>query len=82
MLKNIGAEFVILGHSELRKLGENNDDINIKVKLALKNKLNIPGAIIDETYRVLYEEKPPLEALKDLLKVEVTTEFFGVKGLQ
>lgn len=54
----------------------------VKSAYALKNKLNIQGAIIDETYRVLYEEKPPMDALKDLLKVEVTTEFFGVKGLR
>ena len=54
----------------------------VKSAYALKNKLNIQGAIIDETYRVLYEEKPPMQALKDLMKVEVTTEFFGVKGLQ
>ncbi|MCK5285715.1 MAG: triosephosphate isomerase [Candidatus Pacebacteria bacterium] len=39
MLRNVGADFVILGHSELKSLGDTYDDINIKVKLALKNKL-------------------------------------------
>ncbi|MBU1046570.1 triose-phosphate isomerase [Patescibacteria group bacterium] len=39
MIKNIGVGFVILGHSETKKLGETNKKINTKVKLTLKNKL-------------------------------------------
>jgi triosephosphate isomerase len=35
MLYNIGARYVILGHSEARMLGENNNDINKKIKSAL-----------------------------------------------
>lgn len=50
MLKNVGCEFVILGHSENRCLGENYEEINIKIKLALKNKL-IPIICIGEEKR-------------------------------
>jgi triosephosphate isomerase (TIM) len=41
MLKNIGANYVIIGHSENRKNGENNKLINKKIKSALKAKLKI-----------------------------------------
>jgi len=41
MLKTSGAKFVILGHSENRKAGENDEIINQKVKLALKSDLNV-----------------------------------------
>ena len=41
MLKNIGAHFVIIGHSENRKKGESDKLINIKVKNALKAKLKV-----------------------------------------
>ncbi len=38
MLKNLGADFVILGHSERRKYFlENNEEINLKIISALKN---------------------------------------------
>ena len=40
-LKNIGANFVIIGHSENRKNGENNKLINLKIKSALKAKLKV-----------------------------------------
>ncbi|MCH7529567.1 triose-phosphate isomerase [Patescibacteria group bacterium] len=41
MIKNMGAEYVILGHSERRKLGEDNETINKKVLSALTEKLKI-----------------------------------------
>ena len=41
MLKNIGAQFVIIGHSENRKKGENDSLINLKIKSALKAKLKV-----------------------------------------
>jgi len=41
MLKNIGAHFVIIGHSENREKGENDILINLKVKSALKAKLKV-----------------------------------------
>ena len=41
MLKNIGANFVILGHSENREKGENDKLINLKIKSALEAKLKV-----------------------------------------
>ena len=41
MLKNIGAHFVIIGHSENRENGENNKLINSKIKSALDAKLKV-----------------------------------------
>ena len=41
MLKNIGANYVIIGHSENRKNGENNKLVNLKIKSALKAKLKV-----------------------------------------
>ena len=41
MLKNVGAQFVIIGHSENRQKGENNRLINLKIKSALKANLKI-----------------------------------------
>ncbi|MDB4081761.1 triose-phosphate isomerase [Candidatus Pelagibacter sp.] len=41
MLKNVGANFVIIGHSENREKGESDKLINLKIKSALKAKLKI-----------------------------------------
>jgi triosephosphate isomerase (TIM) len=42
MLKNLGCEYVILGHSERRRyLSENDHEINLKIISALKNGLKI-----------------------------------------
>jgi len=41
MLKNVGANYVIIGHSDNRKKGENNRLINLKIKSALKAKLKV-----------------------------------------
>jgi len=39
-LKNFGVEYIILGHSERRKLGDTNIDINKKIITTIKNTLN------------------------------------------
>ena len=41
MLKNAGAQFVIIGHSENRKKGENDKLINLKIKNAIKANLKV-----------------------------------------
>jgi len=41
MLKNIGANYVIIGHSDNRKKGDSNRLINLKIKSALKAKLKV-----------------------------------------
>ena len=41
MLKNVGAKYVIIGHSENRQAGETDKLINLKVKSALKSGLKV-----------------------------------------
>ena len=41
MLKKIGINYIILGHSENRALGESDSILNHKVSIALKNNFNI-----------------------------------------
>tara|TARA_B100000902_G_scaffold178802_1_gene172043 strand:+ start:4056 stop:4778 length:723 start_codon:yes stop_codon:yes gene_type:complete len=50
MLKNVGAKYVIIGHSENRQKGENNKIINLKIKNALKSGLKIIFCV-GETYK-------------------------------
>jgi triosephosphate isomerase len=41
MLKNVGAKYVILGHSENRQSGETDKLINLKIKSAIKSNLKV-----------------------------------------
>ena len=41
MLRNVGAKYVILGHSENRQIGESDSLINSKIKSAIKSGLKI-----------------------------------------
>ena len=41
MIKNVGAKYVIIGHSENRSSGETNKLINLKIKSALKSGLKV-----------------------------------------
>ena len=41
MIKDTGSQFVIIGHSENRQTGDTNFLINLKIKSAIKQKLNI-----------------------------------------
>lgn len=50
MLYNTGVRYVILGHSEKRAMGENNNDINKKIKASLNTGL-IPILCIGENVR-------------------------------
>jgi len=40
-LVSIGADYVIIGHSERRALGETNEEVNKKIKAALKAELRV-----------------------------------------
>ncbi|MCM8783401.1 MAG: triose-phosphate isomerase [Candidatus Omnitrophica bacterium] len=67
MLKDLGVEYVIIGHSERRQFfGETNETVNRKVKSALKYKL-IPIVCVGET---LEERKrgETFEVVKDHLE--------------
>jgi len=55
--------------------------LTVKSAYSLMKKLDIQAAIIEETYRVLHENKSPGQALEDLMKMEISTEFTGIEGL-
>ena len=56
MLKNVGAKYVIIGHSENRKKGETNKLINLKIRSALKSGLKVIFCI-GETLKEKKREK-------------------------
>ena len=83
MLKNIGAHFVIIGHSENREKGENDRLINLKIKSALKAKLKIIfciGETLSEkrkkkTKSILSKQiKVGLDGIKDKSKIFIAYE--------
>ena len=54
MLKSIGVEYVIIGHSERRQyFNETDETVNKKVKAAFANGLK-PIVCVGETFRVYY----------------------------
>jgi glycerol-3-phosphate dehydrogenase (NAD(P)+) len=56
--------------------------LTVKSAYSMIKKFNVHAAIMEETYSVLHENKPPGQALKDLMKVEISTEFSGIKGFE
>ena len=53
----------------------------VKSGYQLIQKLNIQASVMEETYKVLYEGKTPQKALNDLMELEISKEFSGIKGL-
>ena len=76
MLKNLGIDYVILGHSERRKLGEKDEMINEKVKAALKSKLKVI-LCIGET-----DEERKLGKTFEILKFQLEKDLFGISENQ
>ena len=74
MLKNIGAHFVIIGHSENRDKGENNKLINLKIKSAVKAKLKVIFCI-GETLNEKNKKKT-----KSILSKQIKIGLSGVKN--
>ena len=83
MLKNVGANYVIIGHSENRRTGETNRLINLKIKSALKSGLKVIfciGETLQEkikknTKRVLKKQiKLGLNKIKDKNNVLIAYE--------
>jgi len=54
----------------------------VKSAFELKNRHDIQASIIEETYRILYEDKAPRQALEAIMKVEISSEFSGVRGIE
>lgn len=54
MLKDLGCDAVLLGHSEVRRLGETDEDINAKIRLTLDNPMHVTlcvGETLEEKNR-------------------------------
>ena len=73
MLKDVGANYVILGHSENRSEGENDKLINAKIKSALKSGLKVIFCI-GET---LYEKRKKIT--KKILKKQIQLGLRNIK---
>ncbi len=78
-LKDIGCDYVIIGHSERRKIfGESDEMLNKKIKSALKNSLKVIfciGETLEErennqTYRVLQTQLQ--NGLKEITKDQIS----------
>ncbi len=76
MLKNIGAKFVIIGHSENRKSGETNKLINLKIKSALKSGLKVIFCIGESSQ----EKKKKLT--KKVLNKQITQGLNKIKNIK
>lgn len=75
MVKDLGAEFVIIGHSERRHVfGEENDRLNQKVKLALESNLEAIYCIGEKL-----EDRESGQTM-EVLKSQLLAGLAGIKG--
>jgi triosephosphate isomerase len=83
MLKNVGAKYVILGHSENRQFGETDKLINLKIKSAIKSNLKVIfciGETLSEkrkkiTNKILSKQiNNGLKSIKDTSKIIIAYE--------
>ena len=74
MLKDVGANYIILGHSENRSEGENDKLINAKIKSALKSGLKVIFCI-GET---LHEKRKKIT--KKILKKQIQLGLRNIKA--
>ncbi len=72
MLKNLGVQYVILGHSERRALGENDEIVSKKVNICLKEGFTVI-LCIGESQRDEHGE------YTKFIKNEITASLVGVK---
>ena len=75
MLKDAGAKYVILGHSENRQRGENNNLINQKIKSSIKSGLKVIFCI-GET---LHQKKN--KKTKTILSGQIKKGLNGIKNI-
>ena len=78
MLKSVGAKYVIIGHSDNRKEGDNNKILKDKVKFALKNNLKVIFCIGENKKEKKY--KRTLIVLKNQL-TQVLEQKFDKKNI-
>ncbi|MGZ3632880.1 MAG: triose-phosphate isomerase [Parachlamydiaceae bacterium] len=77
MIKEAGAEFVVVGHSERRRLfHESSEVVNLKVRAALAAKIQ-PLICVGETLEQRQEDN-----VEGVLKVQLATSFAGLTAEQ
>lgn len=77
MLKEVGVEYVIIGHSERRQyFGETNENVNKKTLFALKNGL-IPIVCVGET---LGQREQGITM--ELVETQITTGLAGINDIE
>jgi len=73
MLKNVGAKYVILGHSENRQLGENDRLINLKINAAIESGLKVIfciGETLHEKRKKITKQILSKQIIKGLNKIK------------
>ena len=73
MLKSVGAKYVLIGHSDNRKEGDNNKILKEKVKFALKNNLKVVFCIGENKKEKRYNRT--LSTLKNQLTKVLEKKF-------
>ena len=76
MIKNLGCKYVIIGHSENRNNGDNDFLINKKIKISLKNNLNVLFCI-GETIKEKKEKKT-----KRILSTQIKKGLKKIKNIK
>ena len=76
MIKNLGCKYVIIGHSENRNNGDNDFLINKKIKISLKNNLNVLFCI-GETIKEKKEKKT-----KRVLSIQIKKGLRKIKNIK
>ena len=66
-VKELGCKYVLVGHSERRKLGDSDDVVNRKVQAALKNGL-IPIICVGETFEEYQNGKTDVVIINQVTK--------------
>lgn len=72
-LRDIGVSYVLLGHSERRKAGETNGDVNIKVRSVMRAGM-IPVVCLGE------DTRDDTDSYKEVIKTQVRESLDGVSS--
>ncbi len=80
-LKDLGVEYVIVGHSERRKYcGENDDSVNRKIKVVLEQGLT-PIVCLGETPEERLEKKAEVTIIRQLTKALEDVDLSGERRI-
>lgn len=80
MLKDAGVEYVIIGHSDCRALGETDEMINKKIQATLKAGLK-PILCVGEHTRETRDKRQGIRKAKDFVREQLKNDLKGVSIL-